>query len=54
MMEKDSVHYTIDQILDIYQDIFDLEDGEKINSRTPLEAIKTHKFAYLSTNQMKL
>jgi hypothetical protein len=53
-MEKDSIHYTIDQILDIYQDIFDLDEGQKINSRTPLESIKTHKFAYLITNQKKL
>lgn len=54
MMEPNTIHYKENEILDIYQDIFDLDDGQKINSRTPLESIKSHKFAYMITNQEKL
>ena len=52
--DSNSFNYSNDDIIDIYSDVFDLDEGQKINSRTPLESIKSHKFAYLITNQLKL
>jgi hypothetical protein len=48
----ESLLYSEDQIFDIYFNIFDLQKNEKVRSNTPMDSIKSHRFAYIIQNQV--
>lgn len=39
------------EIFDYYFDIFDLQPGRKVRSNTPLDSIRSHKFAYIISDK---
>lgn len=39
------------EIFDYYFEIFNLSSGRKVRSNTPLDSIRSHKFAYIISDQ---
>ena len=48
------IQYSEDQIFDIYYDCFHLDEGEKVRANTPLDSIKSHRFAYVISDTQRI
>ena len=49
-----SKFYKENEVFDIYYEIFDLEQNQKVRSNTPLDSIRSHRFGYIIQNQKDL
>ena len=41
-----------DEVFDYYYDIFQLNEGERVKSGTPLDSIRSHKMAYITSDKV--
>lgn len=51
MEHKDSHILVENEVFDYYTDIFQLNPGERVKSGTPLDSIRSHKMAYVTSDK---
>lgn len=51
MNKKDSHVLLEDEVFDFYRNIFQLKDGERVKSGTPLDSMRGHKMAYVTSDK---
>jgi hypothetical protein len=52
MKKKDSHVLVEDEVFDFYYGIFQLEPGERVKSGTPLDSMRGHKMAYVTSDKV--
>ena len=51
LFNQSGITYKENEIFDYYFNIFELEEGERVKARTPLDSIKSHRLAYIVSNK---
>ena len=51
LFNNKGIIYKENELFDYYFNIFDLEIGERVKANTPLDSMKSHRFAYIISNK---
>ena len=51
LFNNSGINYKENEIFDYYFDIFELEPGERVKAKTPLDSFGSHRLAYIVSNK---